>query len=69
MWNDAPRYDGKILKMPVLVVYNEMSHARTVRHDAALVLVRLLRRATKAHEAAADDETSPGGEKERSKNI
>ncbi|TVU35274.1 hypothetical protein EJB05_17158, partial [Eragrostis curvula] len=66
LWNDRPKYDGKILKMPLLVVYDEINMAREARYKAACVLCRLLRRATKAHEVATDNETSPDGEKERS---
>ncbi|CAM0884080.1 unnamed protein product [Alopecurus aequalis] len=48
---DAPKYEDKILKTPCLEVYNEMYSARKLRHEAAKVLVRLLRRAKRAYQA------------------
>lgn len=42
MWNDAHKYESKILKEPLLVVYDEMYWARNARHKAACMLSRLL---------------------------
>ncbi|TVU18463.1 hypothetical protein EJB05_34565 [Eragrostis curvula] len=65
LWKDMDKYDGLILKAPLLVVYDEICRARQGRYEAARVLSRLLHQATKAPEGAMDHETCTDREMER----
>lgn len=67
MQKDAHKYKSKILKGPLLVVYDEIYWARNARLKAARALSRLLHLAAKAQETPTDHKISPDGEKERSR--
>jgi hypothetical protein len=69
LMNDAPRYKNKIFKIPCLEVYKEIYNYRKIRLEAARVLVRLVKRVKKAHEAeqagkaASDHQVGPDRKK------
>jgi hypothetical protein len=50
LMNDAPKYKGKILKEPLLIVYNEMYLTRNTRSNAFRKLNRLLGQREKIQE-------------------
>ncbi|CAL5051728.1 unnamed protein product [Urochloa decumbens] len=66
----APRYENKILKIPLMVAYDDIYSARKLRYMVARQLLRLIKRDKKAceaelaSEAASDHGTGTGGKKD-----
>ncbi|RLN33787.1 hypothetical protein C2845_PM03G26340 [Panicum miliaceum] len=66
----APQYENKILKVHILVAYNDIYRARKLRYQVAWLLLRMIKRdkraceAKLASEAASDHEIGTDGKKD-----